>query len=433
MTAEVAILNKNAVALAADSAVTLRNPETQKVYNTANKLFMLSKYYPVGIMVYGPASMMGVPWETVIKIYREELHDTNFDHLASFADHFLSFLEDNRLLFPESLQSEAFKFSCQYPLWTIREEIDAKIKEQIESEGGVTDDDVQNVVSKTVRAHHSVWSGYRRLACFPETFEDQLIEKEKAEISNLIEGKFGKLPTEAVQNELSQICAFRVTRDWWSYNSGGVVIAGFGRKDVFPVLYSYGVEDIVNGILKRDRRESQSNDVNVTKNAMIVPFAQGEIVYRFIQGMDPEYKRELTTFLDSLLTQEYPAGIVETLGSKLSDDELSKVREELQTLGREIVSGLWKKWENWEHQKFVGPVLDIVNDLPKDDLAAMAESLVNLTSFKRRITAEMETVGGPIDVAVISKGDGFVWIKRKHYFEKDLNPGFLAKYYRREG
>lgn len=63
----------------------------------------------------------------------------------------------------------------------------------------------------------------------------------------------------------------------------------------------------------------------------------------------------------------------------------------------------------------------------------MAESLVNLTSFKRRITAEMETVGGPIDVAVISKGDGFVWIKRKHYFEKDLNPGFFAKYYRREG
>jgi len=85
MTAEVAILNKNAVALAADSAVTLRNPETQKVYNTANKLFMLSKYHPVGIMVYGPASLMGVPWETVIKIYREELHDTNFSHLAGLS------------------------------------------------------------------------------------------------------------------------------------------------------------------------------------------------------------------------------------------------------------------------------------------------------------------------------------------------------------
>ena len=41
---------------------------------------------------------------------------------------------------------------------------------------------------------------------------------------------------------------------------------------------------------------------------------------------------------------------------------------------------------------------------------------------------EMETVGGPIDVAVISKGDGFIWIKRKHYFNKDLNPQFFKNY-----
>ena len=41
---------------------------------------------------------------------------------------------------------------------------------------------------------------------------------------------------------------------------------------------------------------------------------------------------------------------------------------------------------------------------------------------------ESETVGGPIDVAVISKGDGFIWIKRKHYFKAELNPQFFANY-----
>jgi hypothetical protein len=39
-------------------------------------------------------------------------------------------------------------------------------------------------------------------------------------------------------------------------------------------------------------------------------------------------------------------------------------------------------------------------------------------------------VGGPIDVAVISRGDGFIWIKRKHYFSPELNPQFAANYYR---
>jgi len=57
---------------------------------------------------------------------------------------------------------------------------------------------------------------------------------------------------------------------------------------------------------------------------------------------------------------------------------------------------------------------------------------VNLTSFKRRISLQAETVGGPIDVAVISKGDGFIWIKRKHYFKPELNQAFFSNYYREE-
>ncbi len=44
----------------------------------------------------------------------------------------------------------------------------------------------------------------------------------------------------------------------------------------------------------------------------------------------------------------------------------------------------------------------------------MAEALVNLTAFRARMSVEeIETVGGPIDVAVISKGEGFVWVKHK--------------------
>lgn len=67
MTAEIAVLNKTGVALAADSAVTIGTTGAQKVYNSANKLFTLSKYQPVGIMIYGGASFMGIPWENLIK------------------------------------------------------------------------------------------------------------------------------------------------------------------------------------------------------------------------------------------------------------------------------------------------------------------------------------------------------------------------------
>jgi hypothetical protein len=90
MTAEVVILNRTGVALAADSAVTIGD---SKVYNTVNKLFTLSKYHPIGVMIYGNAEYMTIPWETVIKSYREELGDKSFSTVRDYGHDFVRFLD----------------------------------------------------------------------------------------------------------------------------------------------------------------------------------------------------------------------------------------------------------------------------------------------------------------------------------------------------
>jgi hypothetical protein len=43
------------------------------------------------------------------------------------------------------------------------------------------------------------------------------------------------------------------------------------------------------------------------------------------------------------------------------------------------------------------------------------------------VTKGTETVGGAVDVAVMTRGDGFVWIKRKHYFDPALNPRYFSR------
>jgi hypothetical protein len=59
--------------------------------------------------------------------------------------------------------------------------------------------------------------------------------------------------------------------------------------------------------------------------------------------------------------------------------------------------------------------IDAVSALPRQDLAKMAEALVSLTAFLMRMrTSQYETVAEPIDVAVLSKGDGFIWVKHKN-------------------
>ena len=76
--------------------------------------------------------------------------------------------------------------------------------------------------------------------------------------------------------------------------------------------------------------------------------------------------------------------------------------------------------KNYRMSNFV-PIINLMIALPKTEMASMAESLVNITSLKRRISMQEETVGGPVDVAVISKKDGFVWIKKKQYYPAAIN------------
>jgi len=58
------------------------------------------------------AELMGIPWETVIKIYREELGTTNFKRLIEFAEHFIIFVENNRALFAEHRQTSSLEAMC---------------------------------------------------------------------------------------------------------------------------------------------------------------------------------------------------------------------------------------------------------------------------------------------------------------------------------
>ena len=78
MTAIVGVLNSRAFAIAADSAVTVTGNNGKKVYNRSNKIFTLSKLHPVGIAIYSSADFLGIPLETIIKLYRQRLKEKSY-------------------------------------------------------------------------------------------------------------------------------------------------------------------------------------------------------------------------------------------------------------------------------------------------------------------------------------------------------------------
>lgn len=60
--------------------------------------------------------------------------------------------------------------------------------------------------------------------------------------------------------------------------------------------------------------------------------------------------------------------------------------------------------------------------MPIKDAIDLAEWLVHTAMMFARFAPGPTSVGGPIEIAAITKHEGFKWIQRKYYFEQSLNP-----------
>lgn len=434
MTSEVAIMNKQAVALAADSAVTMLRQGEQKVFTSANKLFRLSKYYPIGIMVYGSAEFMGVPWETIIKIYRAKLGKQNFDILEQYAENFIAFLDDGNALFPEAQQEQYLSTATHRYFIFIREKkIAIQVKSILKQQKKITKTQVAEIVSDTINQQYKDLESREMLPSIPQNHDQNLLNKYASIIDKAAKQVFQKLPlSNGALNQLRRMGGSLFCKDIFPRETiSGVVIAGFGEQDTFPSLRTFEMEGIAKNKLKYRVGKKQLrgiDEITFEKSAAIIAFAQRDTVTAFMEGIEPSYRTTTETYLSEIFNK-YPEIIAQSI-EKLSNDEKRSLEKELKDVSNTIFEDYKKRIKSYEIQQFVHRVVSTVAMLPKDELAAMAETLVNLTSFKLKVTAKTETVGGPIDVALISKGDGFVWIKRKHYFKPELNPQFFANYFR---
>jgi hypothetical protein len=59
--------------------------------------------------------------------------------------------------------------------------------------------------------------------------------------------------------------------------------------------------------------------------------------------------------------------------------------------------------------------------MPIQDAIELAEFLVYSATMYSRFLPGPQIVGGPVEVACITKHEDFKWIKRKHYYDQSLN------------
>lgn len=430
MTSEIAIMNNQAIALATDSAVTIN--EGKKIYNSANKLFCLSKYHPIGIMIYGNATFMNIPYETIIKMFRESLAETKCDKLDGYAKKFINFLNENKIGVSKKQQQEYIESVVSIVLNDIKKEIENQWEKEIQKNGKISQDKAKNISSIVIKHFKDKFTN-TKLSCFSAKFLLNLEKKIGILFIKKVKEIFQQYPfSKSDIRILKEVINRAITKGNFPPWFSGIVIAGFGEKEIFPGIEFYKIEALIDGKLKYNQEKIEN--ISLKNKAAIIPFAQSEMVATFMEGVDPNYRKFKRSFLENIF-ENYPDIIIKNSKklNKLEKKDKDLIHSEFKSLSKQIYKDYIKKMTEFTRKNHVNQVLSVVGILPKDELAAMAESLVNLTSFKRRVTMTQETVGGPIDVAVISKGDGFIWIKRKHYFKPELNHHFFDNYFRTGG
>ena len=204
----------------------------------------------------------------------------------------------------------------------------------------------------------------------------------------------------------------------------GIVVAGFGSTELFPTLISFEIDGMVSDRLKYVQKEVVDIDRGGPRSS-VLPFAQKEMVERFLYGLDEKSQQDIAGFCEQSVPE-----ISQRLLDQLQFADAAE-KQELEKEAKQgeaaFVMGLREKAFAAIRSQSQAEIEDMVEFMPKPELARMAEALVNLTSIKRRVSRGVETVGGPIDVAVVSHAEGFVWVKRKHYFPGELNPRYFER------
>ena len=176
MTAEIAIINRSAVTLAADSAVTLTVRGVEKIYNAADKLFEISDTAPIGVMIYNNLDFMGVPLEVVIKEFRRKTARTAFASVFEAAAAFFEYLATDASIAPDAeLQREHVAALLHSAMADIRAAFDRAMRREFRKEGqsidGVT------ILMATVQRLNSVLEDIQGSGCFGDVSDVDLLKQ----------------------------------------------------------------------------------------------------------------------------------------------------------------------------------------------------------------------------------------------------------------
>ena len=400
MTTCIAVMNRTAVALSADSTVSIPYGSGTKHFQGVSKVLAAHVKDPVGVMVYGTPHFAGLPWEIVIEEFRQQ-HRTSQPHVKDHTRLFFKFLEQQLGTWAEQPVQDEFADSLFMPLLTsIAREWNQKVNNLSAGE------DEAAALNKVVQETVARWTTTTRRPSASCSLHAVDVSARVIEALKKL-GRWAEKLTPAAEamivdaaNESTQRLSKR--EQYFS----GLVFAGFGGSQRLPALSTHllgvpyagklrKIDVPYAGKLRKIDSDPLVQEVSAERPAIVAIFAEGKAATTFMEGIDPSIR----TWYNSMVTQQ---GKQQGLDKSYSDELKDQLALQINRRAESIITA--------------------VSYLSKAGLAEFAESLVRITALSLRMSMAPETVGEPIDVAVLSRADGLVWVRRTPYFSRDLQP-----------
>ncbi len=429
MTAVIGMLNKKGVAVAADSAVTRSRGSNEKVTKNGNKMVRVSDVVPISVMITGNASLMTIPWDVIVRKYRKDRGHIPHPTVEESVRDLLHHITVNDFFWDKDLDEEWIDENIGRFMTSLRWHSGIEAQETNE-EGRIKRPRLfVKKILKCLKWDQKFYSSlgdtedkydFNKFASLiaPKVKYKLKVMEDYPDEDNPLESEFAialKENFEEIREDL--IKAFYY---YFTYTEGDeiatLVFTGYGKDEIYPSLVAI---DVFEGFDRHiNWRISKKVNISDETPAAICPFAQTDVIEALLTGASESWLERIDDKMDYL----YHPGIL--LGENAAQegpevklwyydvfdfDPSARRQKSIDKLQKEN----FKSWEK---------------DLEGYDIKSMAElalTLVDLTGLQRILTFQQEGVGGDVDLAVITKNDGFTWLSRKSwYHHKDINGSY---------
>lgn len=448
MTSQLALMNKMAVALASDSAVTIG----EKTYNNVQKIFSLDGKQPIGFMISGVATYIpcDIHWKRIIKLFSDEMGDHQFKTLSECVEKFKNFVSNEPKLAPNSendisIQLDLIGFAEGLLQTKHKEQLDEVVRNvsgDLYDEYPGLDAHISKTILDRVDFFHNLLQGRKEKLNEEQKHKHFRIIKQNKNIIKYATEFFCKKHDISDKNrkKINFIMSFHLAEystlyasSWRTFTT--LVIAGFGTEQLTPQLYELSVGAIVDeqkgafydGDVHRirtrekmsdfgdaiiDEQRGEGNDWSAA--AFIIPYAQNneiqnilngihdDFINRYLQDQHPKHVAgEILLLLDN--TIKNIDGIGPKTYSKITDsfkESIEAVRESVKSENKDAAEHFrLSRRQSFRHSS---------KSMSALQLSEFAKKLVAMEAEITYYSKAKKSVGGEIISATITKENGFI-------------------------